>query len=339
MEQSQKLPNLNNKKIWQGNSLPQPNTEESILLRVLVQAMVIVGIIATDIAAQTQMSIWAIPLSISGAVWSWYRRKKRNITVKFLLAIGMLAVMFAFFGKLIANLNDTRLILAELLIQVQVLHSFDLPRRKDLGYSMVIGLILVAVSGTISQTVAFAPFLLIFLAIALPTLVLDYRSRLGLDAIDSYFDWGKKSKLTAKQGQKKRLNFSPLAPKSLATILFLILSLGLAIFALMPRFPGYQIQTFPVSSPIDLENKSFDTEDRSIVNPGYVSQGKENEDGNGVGNNGSKAPLEGKGQVDALEEEVFPFGRPLDDPPASRGSKMGYRGPSAEDPKRALRGT
>ncbi|NES97234.1 MAG: hypothetical protein F6K32_18765, partial [Desertifilum sp. SIO1I2] len=39
-----------------------PVTEESILLRVLVQALVIVGIIATDLAAETQMSFWAVPL-------------------------------------------------------------------------------------------------------------------------------------------------------------------------------------------------------------------------------------------------------------------------------------
>ena len=53
------------------------------------------------------------------------------------------------------ELNDTRLVLAELLIQLQVLHSFDLPRRKDLGYSMVIGMILIGVASTLSQTMAF----------------------------------------------------------------------------------------------------------------------------------------------------------------------------------------
>lgn len=83
---------------------------------------------------------------------------------------------YAFAG----NWNDTRLSLAELLIQLQVLHSFDTPRRKDLGYSIVIGLILIGVAATLSQTMAFAPVLLLFLAVALPTLTLDYRSRLGL---------------------------------------------------------------------------------------------------------------------------------------------------------------
>jgi TgpA N-terminal domain len=81
----------------------------------------------------------------------------------------MLAALGAFFGRLFGELNDTRLALAELLIQLQVFHSFDMPRRKDLGYSIVIGLILLGVAATLSQTLAFAPVLLLFLALALPT--------------------------------------------------------------------------------------------------------------------------------------------------------------------------
>ncbi|BAY45565.1 transglutaminase domain-containing protein [Scytonema sp. HK-05] len=113
----------------------------------------------------------------------------------------MLAALGAFFGRLFGELNDMRLALAELLIQLQVFHSFDMPRRKDLGYSIVIGLILLGVVATLSQTFAFAPVLLLFLAIAqgalrcfaiaLPTLVLEYRSRLGLQPLKLFsgFAW------------------------------------------------------------------------------------------------------------------------------------------------------
>lgn len=164
---------------------PLAEVEDSLLLRVLVQALVGVGIVATDIAAETQLSYWAVPLSVVGATWSWYHRRERNIPVKFCIAIGMLVALGAFLGRLLGELNDTRLLLSELLIQLQVFHSFDLPRRKDLGYSIVIGLILLGVAATLSQTLAFAPVLLLFLAIALPVLVLDYRSRLGLSKSES----------------------------------------------------------------------------------------------------------------------------------------------------------
>jgi transglutaminase-like putative cysteine protease len=281
--------------LWQQLSqrleaMPQLKTEDSLAFRILVQALVIVGIIATDVAAQTQMSVWAVPLSIAGASWSWYRRKQRNVTVKFLLAIAMLAVLVVFLSNLVVNLNDSQLALAGLLIQLQVLHSFDLPRRKDLGYSMMIGLILLGVAGMLSQTLAFAPWLLLFLAIALPALVLDYRSRLGLDSLDRAF----RSSLS----QRRLPSFanSPLSPKRLGLFLLLILVLGLAIFALMPRFSGYQLQNFPVGSPAELDNQEFTPQNSNIVNPGYVKPGQNGKGGGtGIGAN----PETGKGRVDS----------------------------------------
>jgi len=238
--------------------------EDSILFRVLVQVLVIVGIVAVDIAGGTQSSLWAIPLSTIAATWSWYRRRSRNITLKFCIALGMLVAMGVFFGKLLGQLNDTRLVLAEFLIQIQVFHSFDVPRRKDLGYSIVIGLILLGVAGTVSQTLAFAPILGLFLAIALPTLVLDYRSRLGISQ-------GGKFKAIA------LTNF-----KSSSKLFLIILGLGLLIFAFLPRFPGYQLRSFPVSQTIDFKGQ-FDGS--NIANPGYVKEGKA---GGGTGTGGAQ---------------------------------------------------
>ncbi|MBW4471036.1 MAG: DUF3488 and DUF4129 domain-containing transglutaminase family protein [Stenomitos rutilans HA7619-LM2] len=242
-------------------NLPAPAIEESLLLRVLVQAMVLAGIAATDVAASTSMSVWAVPLSVMGAFWSWQRRYKRNIATKFCIAIGMLLALAAFFVGLRADLNDTRLVLAELLVQLQVLHSFDLPRRKDLGYSMVIGLILISVACTLSQTMTFGLLLLVFLAIALPVLTLDYRSRLGLTS----------------QLYQSPLQGTGLSPKRWLSFLVVILVAGLLIFACLPRFPGYQLRSFPVSPQIQ---KDFEDNSR-IINPGYVRSGTG--DGTGIG--------------------------------------------------------
>ncbi|ACK71309.1 transglutaminase domain protein [Gloeothece citriformis PCC 7424] len=270
---------------------PPLKTEESILLRILVQTLVIIGIIATDVAAQTQMSLWAIPLSIAGGIWSWYHRQKRNITMKFILAIGMLATLVYFLANL--NLNDTRLSLAELLIQLQVLHSFDLPRRKDLGYSMVIGLILLGIAGTLSQTFIFAPGLLGFLMIAIPTLILDYRSRLGLEKIDNYLT--PKSSVSSTSRINPFNKYSPLSWQRLSIFIGLSLLLGLVIFALIPRFPGYQFKTFPMSGTAELANQVFDQENQDVVNPGYIREG--NPDSQGEARIGIN-PSEGGGTVD-----------------------------------------
>jgi transglutaminase-like putative cysteine protease len=267
--------------LWQRiEASPKPIVEESIQLRVLVQLLVVIGIIATDIAIEEPRHLWAIPVSLVGAAWSGWRRHHRNIPVKFCIALGMLVALAAFFGRLLGELNDTRVVLAELLIHLQVLHSFDLPRRKDLGYSMVIGLILLGVAATLSQTLTFAPVVLVFLAIALPTLIFDYRSRLGLSRLN---------KLSQNSSQRQRLpnlNYKFLILSFLGTVL-----LGLAIFAVLPRFPSYQLRTFPVSSPLDMPEGEFNGS--QVFNPGYVSEG---EDGDGEGEGGQN-PRSGPGEL------------------------------------------
>ena len=271
-------------------TLPLAPPEESIALRVLTQALVIVGIIATDVAAQTQMSLWTVPASLLGAVWSWHRRYERNIPTKFALALGMLIALAAFFLKLLGpgELNDTRIVLVELLIHLQVLHSFDQPRRKDLGYSMVIGLILLGVASTLSQTMAFGGLLLLFLAIALPALALDYRSRLGLSGRSRAAGRVKRSLKTA---------------YPLAATFGLTLLLGLVLFAVMPRFSGYQWRTFPMSAPI---NPPGEFDNRRVINPGYVREGQ-----TGSGSRLGSGTMQAKGAGNLDATSYYGFGRQI----------------------------
>jgi transglutaminase-like putative cysteine protease len=266
--------------------------EDSVWLRVLAQSLVIVGIVATDIAAETSLWIWAIPLSIVGSCWSWRQRDKRAIGTKFLLAIGMIAALIFFFIHSFARreTNDLRLVLVELMVQIQVLHSFDLPKRKDLGYSMMIGLILLGVASTLSQTMAFGGMLLVFLAIAIPVLMLDYRSRLGLRSNLSI-----KSMLANPKDLKSK-------GQNLARLFAITLAIGLTVFALMPRLPGYQLRSLPMSAPIDTPQK-FDNQ--RIANPGYSRNG--NQDGQDrPGRRRGTAPSDGAGQAD--EEFYAGFG-------------------------------
>jgi transglutaminase-like putative cysteine protease len=260
------------------------DVENAISLRVMVLALVIVGILSTDIAAGTQFSFWAVPLSILGNTWSYYHRRSANVPVKFCIAIGMLIALGGFFGRLVGELHDTRLALAELLIQLQILHSFDMPRRKSLGYSIVIGLILLGVAATLSQTLDFAPMLLLFLAIALPTLVLNYRSQLGIQQLNI-------------KNKKLPQQTSPILNVKFLSINFLIIvGLGLAIFAVLPRFPGYQIRSFPVSAPINVDD---DFTGQTIINPGYVRHGRGTNEGEGTGSGQVQGGTGEPGSVDS----------------------------------------
>ncbi|MDX2254401.1 MAG: DUF3488 and DUF4129 domain-containing transglutaminase family protein [Pseudanabaenaceae cyanobacterium bins.39] len=251
-------------RLQQASAAPITNVEDSIPLRVLVQIFVFISIGAMDTVASTNNSTWAVPLSAIAAVWAHFARRKRNVAVKFMIAIAMIAMLVIFLGDLVRNADETRLLLAKLLIQLQVLHSFDLPRRKDLGYSIVIGLILMALAATLSQTMIFALWLMAFLVVGLPILLLDHRSRLGVPTISL-------------KPQKMGLSVLPLSG-----LLAIILVLGLAIFAFLPRLPGFQLRNFPVSVNISV--------DRQVPRGGILSrQQTENQqqNGNNIGANGT----------------------------------------------------
>jgi protein-glutamine gamma-glutamyltransferase len=267
-------------------AMPRIPPEDSLLLRILVQSMVSVGIMATDVAADTQLSLWAIPLSIAGATWSWYHRRDRNIGVKFGLAFAMVGALGYFVVHLLGSANDTRLVLAELLVQVQTIHTFDLPRRKDLGYSMTIGLILISVAGTLSQTLAFAPLLLLFLTLAIPVLFLDYRSRLHLPPLTI--------------ATPREIRQIGLPWRRLGGLLAVVLAIGLVVFAVMPRFAGYQ-GSLPMSAPIQYDRQNFDG--KGINNPGYQRQGQA---GGGAGTPQIDGKVSGKG--DGTLDENFYYG-------------------------------
>jgi hypothetical protein len=155
---------------------------------------------------------------------------------------------------------------------------------------MVIGLILLGVAGTLSQTLAFAPLLCVFLAIALPTLVLDYQSRLGLLRTSKR----RTSSLFTSRS-------SPLSLRRLGLFLLAIIGLGLAIFALMPRFPGYQLQTFPVSVPENFRGEFDNNRAGGIINPGYDREG--NPRGNRAGGEGN-----GTGGGEGQRDDSFYYG-------------------------------
>ena len=263
--------------------LSTEQVEDSVTLRVLVQILVSVGIASVAIAALgivevSFLNLVAILISAAGGYWSWKSRHHSNVAVKFVLAFGMLMALGLFLSRIVGG-GDTRIRLAELLIQLQVLHSFDMPRRKDLGYSIVIGLILLGVAATVSQTLTLGPVLVLFLAIALPVLMLDYRSRLGLVRLPG-------------KGMLATFNL-----KRLAWLLLLIGGLGLLIFATLPRLPGYQVRNFPVSSPINVQGQFSGNQ---IVNPGYAGNLLDSENTEGLGDSTliqGDSPEDGPGEM------------------------------------------
>ncbi|MEM9136684.1 MAG: DUF4129 domain-containing transglutaminase family protein, partial [Cyanobacteria bacterium P01_F01_bin.42] len=97
---------------------------------------------------------------------------------------------------------------------------------------------------------------------------LDYRSRLQI--------------------KPARLNLREVGIKSsklrFGWLLAGVAVLGLTVFALMPRLPGYQLRTFPVSAPIDVAGEF---NNQQIINPGYVKPGSSTRETGQAQGNGS----------------------------------------------------
>ncbi|MBD2188979.1 transglutaminase TgpA family protein [Pseudanabaena mucicola] len=285
-------------KLRKASEFTVSGVEDSIPLRVLVQVFVFISIGAMDTIASSSNSVWAIPLSAIAAVWAWYARRKRNVIVKLFIAIAMIAMLVIFLNDLVRNTDETRLLLARLLIQLQVLHSFDLPRRKDLGYSIIIGLILMALAATLSQTMVFALWLIAFLCVGVPILLLDHRSRLGV-------------KTESFQPEKMGISLLPLSG-----LLAIVLVLGLTIFAFLPRLPGFQLRNFPISVNLSVQRQ---------VPRGEILSRQQQQNQQQQGNNGTGTGTDGTGGSGELDTLPPLFAPEIDT--ASSGGKGSQRPP------------
>jgi uncharacterized protein YneF (UPF0154 family) len=171
---------------------PLAKTEESVLLRCLVQAMSIVGAIGVDISWGTHYSFSVILFGTSGAVWSWYRR--HNFGHWLNSSVSLASVVIVMSG-IVPNLVRQQqlnggLLLVILALGLQMCLSFHLYNRQLLGYCLAASTLPMAVAASASQNIIFPIVLSGFVALAIPALMLDYRSRLalapiGLDRLDT----------------------------------------------------------------------------------------------------------------------------------------------------------
>jgi transglutaminase-like putative cysteine protease len=215
-------------------------TEESLLFRALTLALFAISVISVDLAAGTYYGWLGIPFVTMGTVWSWHRRYDAQRWLNRSVSVASLAVLFGFLVPMlvsqmhlaidrVALSNKTSVTLAlalgMLLVSLQMGLSFHLYNRRLLGYCLVTSGLLMGVAASLSQGIAFLLFLSGFIAIAVPTLMLDYRSRLALKpiGIDSL----------PKLGQ---LSYRALPWQYLTRLAAISIGLGLILSVFLPNF-------------------------------------------------------------------------------------------------------
>ena len=123
------------------------------------------------------LGVLGVPaLTMAGFAYSWKYRRRRNLLMKFVLSILVIAVAVLFTRELTTNIYDTRLPLIKLLLWLQVLHSFDLPARRDLKFSLTSGLTLLAAAAVLSTGMVYILGLALFTITAVIALIYLYIS-------------------------------------------------------------------------------------------------------------------------------------------------------------------
>ncbi len=248
-------PRLPNFKLPEGlaSELPRGRekrpTEDSVEFRAWVLAAVLVGEVAVLTSGYFGVVTGVlVPLLTAVAfLVSHRRRREKNYLVKVMLSFGALALLAVFFRELLSSLYDTRVPLARLFLWVQVIHAFDLPKRKDLLYSLLSGLILLATGAVLSTSLWYGFFVLAFLVCASGALVQTYLSEA-------------REKAGVAASRSRGLVRGVVVPGALAAV-----AVGFLCFSLLPQKQGMNLTMMPTSF---FENVKGDFSGR-VQNPYY----------------------------------------------------------------------
>ncbi len=212
--------------------------EDSVAVRGAVLAGVLTGV-ATLAAVQAVSLTTALGVGtlLPFAYWvSYTRRSKDNWHIKIALSVGAILALIRFLGQIggVATLDEIRFPLADLFLWVQVLHSFDLPARKDLHFSLGSSLTLMSVAASISQDLYLLPFLLFYFVCVVAALSLGHRSELTEKSIGWAKPVEEKEPSRSTSAAAHEIGRAVVATGLAAVILFLLLPQpnGVRTFAL-----------------------------------------------------------------------------------------------------------
>lgn len=212
--------------------------EDSIAMRFVVALAVEIGLLAviSQGVVGDSTALLTLILAPAGYWFSYVRRERRNTVVKIALAVGLLVALERFLAQMstVTSADAARTPLAVLFIWVQVLHALDVPRRRDLAFSMVSSTTLIAVGGALALTSSYLGLLLAWAVLAGTWMWLSARPLAG--------------DVTAGVAIARQRPTRPARSASARSILATALAalvLAMAMFSLMPRIPATMVRALP----------------------------------------------------------------------------------------------
>ena len=225
------------------NASPPP--EESIALRISILIAIeaaVIAVLQQDVGSPLLRIVCIAGIPIGFAV-SHAARHSDRFWLKLALAFGVLVAFGNFLAAIgsigISGAANVQIPLAELFLWVQFLHSLDVPARRDLLFSLVSSLVLVAVAGVLSITLSFGTWLAIWACAAVVSLVLGYRRELAaLPPLGpTHMDH---------RGDNREVR---VVIRAASLVVALVLFLGVVVFRLVPAAGGARAFTFPARLP------------------------------------------------------------------------------------------
>ncbi len=141
----------------------RPGVEESLLARAVTLGAVLVAVAAVGVQEEfAAQAVTAGAAIVAGFAVSYLRRRSRNTWLKAAIAVLVLVVARDFFRTLLATPYDPRVPLVRLFLWLQVLHSFDLPARRDLKYSLASAVVLMAVGAAYARDLSYGLVVVVF---------------------------------------------------------------------------------------------------------------------------------------------------------------------------------
>jgi transglutaminase-like putative cysteine protease len=219
---------------------PTAPPEDSVAMRVVVALAVEVGVLAVVLqgAVDASAAVAALLLAPAGYLFSSIRRHRSSIVVKAMLAVALMAAFGMFLQRVgtITTVDAARVPLASLFLWVQILHAFDVPRRRDLAFSMVSSTTLVAAGGALSLTTGYLWVMLAWAALAAAWLWLSARPR-----PDQVVE-----PLAVRRIAQGRRHVLPRTRSATAAGVAAVVFAS-ALFMAMPRLPAQLVRTPPFS--------------------------------------------------------------------------------------------
>ncbi|MEA2581910.1 MAG: hypothetical protein QOE83_2802 [Actinomycetota bacterium] len=173
----------------------------------------------------------------AGYLFSYRQRHNSNLATKILLSIGLLVAFAQFLTSVrtATTVDQARIPLAALFLWVQVLHSFDVPRRRDLSFSMMSSVVLMAEAGALSLTSSLIWFMVAWAMLAAVWLFLSSAPPSGALT----------PTVSVARIRSGRGRAAPLRFVGLSGLVVTVSTVG--VFMAMPRLPGTLVHTPPFS--------------------------------------------------------------------------------------------